>query len=61
MSEQLEKARAILPATSCAKLLRQQQKNTLKSSSDAYAVNPNKELSQLSAMITPWSEYLMFG
>lgn len=43
------------------KLQQQQQQNTFKYSSDAVTVSLNKELSQLSTKITPWSKQLIFG
>ena len=43
------------------KLQQQQQQNTFKHSSDAVTVSLNKELSQLSTEITPWSKQLIFG
>ena len=42
------------------KLQQQQQQNTFKHS-DAVTVSLNKELSQLSTKITPWSKQLIFG
>ena len=63
MSKQLFKTKAILLTTSCTRITRQrqQQKNTFKISSDAVVVSPNKELSQLLTMVTPWSEHLISG
>ena len=43
------------------KLQQQQQQNTFKHSSDTVTVSLNKELSQLSTEITPWSKQLIFG